>query len=97
MKQITLDVSDEMFEAIKELSEITEPDTERDRIAKLLESSLRAYEWVIYQQLNGRKVMVLKAGNSEVLESIEGKSDFVSQFFPEDKKPLLEQYFSKAA
>ena len=92
MKQITLDVSDEMFEAIKELSEITGPDTERDRIAKLLDASLRTYEWVIYQQLNGRKVMVLKSDDSAV-----GGNSAIEQVFPEDKKPLLENYFHKAA
>ena len=101
MKQVTLDISDEMFEALCELSEITEQDVEGDRIAKLLESSIRIYEWILYQQFRGRKLAVLNSSDLEFLkrklQEEKEKRDYVSQLFPEEKKPLLENYFLKAA
>ncbi len=104
MKHITLDVSDEFFEALSELSGITEPDTEGDRIARLLTSSIRTYEWLLYQQYQGRKLVVLDPSDLEFLQGklhelreYGKKPDSVSTLFPEDRKPQLEEYFHKAA
>ena len=99
MKKITLDVPDEMFEALSELSGITEQSTEGDRIAKLLESSIRIYEWMLYQQLSGRKLAVLKPSDLEFLKGklLDEKRDLVSPLFSEEKKPMLADYFGKAA
>ena len=98
MKHITLDVSDETFEAIQELSAITMPDTEQDRIAKLLAEGLRTYEWVIYHQLNGGKLVVLKPSDSDHLpgQRFEEAGNYINPLFPEEKKPMLENYFRKA-
>ena len=99
MKQITLDVSDDMFEALHELSTITEQNAEGDRVGKLLESSIRIYEWMLYQQFRGRELVVINSSDLALLKEMrrEEKRDFVLKLFPEDKKSLLEDYFSKAA
>ena len=88
--RFTVKLSEDTLAALRELAEITEQEEERDRVAALLEEAVRTYEWMIYQQWQGNRLVVLKPGQAEE------EQESVEPLFPEEKKGQVEAYFRKA-
>ncbi len=100
MRQITLDMTDDMYTALNELAAIAEQPENEERVAQFIQSSIRLYEWVLYQQLHGRTLVVLQPDDKKLLEErriLDGERNVIGQFFPEDQRKRLLTYFEQVA
>ena len=99
MPYLSVELSKETWDALHELAAITEPEGGEDRVVQLLEDSIRTYEWIVHQQLQGNVLTALHSSDMEFLEQgpLEGERDYVAPLFPADKRAQVADYFKKAA
>jgi len=91
--------SDKTWDAVHELADLTEVKAE-DRFQALVQDALRLYEWIIYQQANGRTVTCLEPDDVKVLtqsSAVHGPREVLEPLVPEEKLSKARDYFQKAA
>lgn len=100
MALLTLNVPDETLQAMGELAEITGIQEGKDRLAQLVQDAVRTYEWIIYQQINGKYVAVLEQTDVNLLtksSEVHGEREIINPVFLGTMVPKVKEYFKKAA
>jgi hypothetical protein len=99
MAVLTLDIPDTTLKAMHELAEITDVAGD-DRSAGLVVDALRAFEWIIAQQAQGRTVTALEEADMKTLsqsERISGEREALSPFIAQNKLHEARVYFERGA
>jgi hypothetical protein len=99
MRRLSFDFPEDTLAAMEELAEITGVKEGKDRLAKLIQDAVRLYEWVLFQQLEGKIVTVLEKQDWEILRTnkeVHGEREYLEPLFsPGEVKKALD-YFQKA-
>ncbi|MDE3074414.1 MAG: hypothetical protein KGJ86_03210 [Chloroflexota bacterium] len=84
------------WRALDKLAQLTNV-RERAHRAKLVQDALRAYEWILYEQANGRTIVALEDPDMQLLEQshqVDGDRDSLISFVDQEKLPEARSYFS---
>lgn len=95
----TLDFPESTLEALEKLAEVTNLKG-KNRMAKLIQDAIRTYEWVLFQQAQGRTVTAIERPDIELLTKsadVSGEREFLDPFLAPDKIREAQEYFKKAA
>lgn len=100
MALLNLNIPDATLQAMKELADITGIPEGKDQLAQLIEDAIRTHEWLIYQQLNKKYIVVLERPEMDLLvksATIHGEREVVESLIAPDMAPKAIEYFQKAA
>ncbi len=82
MSVLALEIPDRTRQALERLAEFTGID-DPHRLTTLIQDALRTYEWVIFQQAQGRTVVALEPADLEYLarpDAPNGEREYLSAY-----------------
>ena len=89
------DFPERTLEALEKLADITNVEAD-GRLARLDQDALRTYEWVLFQQAEGRSVVALEQPEVELLtqsRAVHGERESLAPFLAPDKLQQARQFF----
>lgn len=96
MSVLALEIPDRTRQALERLAELTGID-DPHRLTTLIQDALRTYEWVIYQQAQGRIVVALEPHDLEYLtqtRDLDGEREYLSHYLLPQKNEQAQALFS---